>query len=54
MESWIVEFADEEAGRRVLKAWDALDAVHQSSLQKSWIRDAGGRKLLVLIRLPAE
>jgi hypothetical protein len=54
MESWIVEFADEEAGWRVLKAWDALDAVHKSRLQKSWIRDAGGRKLLVLIRLPAE
>jgi hypothetical protein len=54
LESWIVEFTDEEAGWRVEKAWAALDSQQLARLQRTWIRDASGRKLLVLIRLPAE
>jgi hypothetical protein len=54
LESWIVEFADTEAGWRVEKSWAALSSEHRESLHRSWIKDAGGRRLLVLIRLPAE
>jgi hypothetical protein len=53
LESWIVEFADEEAGWRVEKAWTALGPDHPCSAEKHAIFDAGGRELLVLIRLPA-
>jgi hypothetical protein len=54
LESWIVEFTDEEAGWRVEKAWTALDSQQAARLQKTWIKDSSGRKLLTLIRLPAE
>jgi hypothetical protein len=53
METWIVEFATEEAGWHVEKAWMALRAENSDGMAKHVIRDAGGRKLLVLIRLPA-
>jgi hypothetical protein len=55
MESWIVEFATEDAGWHVEKAWAALGEKNSVGLgaAKYVIRDAGGRKLLVLIRLPA-
>jgi hypothetical protein len=52
-ESWIVEFAETDAGWHVEKAWNALDQKHKARLQRALIQDASGRKLLTLIRLPA-
>ena len=53
METWIVEFAAEEAGWRVQRAWAAMGSNHASGAEQYSIYDAGGRDLLVLIRLPA-
>jgi hypothetical protein len=54
LESWIVEFAGTEAGWRLEKAWAALSSQQAARFQRAWIRDASGRKLLTLVRLPAE
>jgi hypothetical protein len=54
METWIVEFATEEAGWHVEKAWSALGKNHSTGAEKHVIFDAGGRELLILIRLPAQ
>ena len=54
METWIVEFAEDEAGWQVRKAWSALGANHPSGAERQKILDAAGRELLVLIRLPAQ
>ncbi|MEX2137648.1 MAG: hypothetical protein WD894_00175 [Pirellulales bacterium] len=54
METWIVEFAAEEAGWRLKKAWSVLGPNRQSGAEKKTILDAGGRELLLVIRLPAQ
>jgi hypothetical protein len=53
METWIVEFAQQEAGWRVEKAWSALGQNHSCGAEKQTVFDAGGRELLLLIRLHA-
>lgn len=53
-ETWIVEFAEEEAGWLVEKAWFALEPHHPTGSERHRIADGGGRELLVLIRLPAQ
>ena len=53
LESWIVEFAETDAGWHVEKAWNTLDEKHTALFQRASIQDASGRKLLTLIRLPA-
>jgi hypothetical protein len=54
LETWIVEFAEEEAGWRITKSWSALGSNQAYGAERQIIRDAGGRALLVLIRLPAQ
>jgi hypothetical protein len=54
MEAWIVEFAEEEAGWQAERALAAIDRRSRYKPQKSYIYDAAGRRLLLLIRLPAK
>jgi hypothetical protein len=53
METWIVEFATEEAGWRVRQAWAEIAPNQDAGAEKLSILDAGGRDLLVLVRLLA-
>jgi hypothetical protein len=54
METWIVEFAEDEAGWHVRRAWAALGGGLPPGATKRTILDAAGRNLLVLVRLPAQ
>jgi hypothetical protein len=51
VECWIVEFAEQDAGRRVEQAATRGSPPFMER-QRFWIPDAGGRNLLVLVRLP--
>jgi hypothetical protein len=53
LESWIVEFAEEEAGWKIEQAWLDLSEKDRKRIERTSITDSHGRKLLVLLRLPA-
>jgi hypothetical protein len=53
-ETWIVEFAAEDAGWRLARSWASLGANHCCGAERRRIADAAGQELLLLIRLPAQ